>query len=224
MLEDVLLITEKHQSAAEKIVDLALDHEKKKPKKKKMILAISGESGSGKSELAHEVAKLLNKKHDIVAKTLHTDNFYNTLPKKRRAWREKKGIEKVVGYNEYLWDEIKQVIKDFKNGKKSFMPCVDLITEQVDVLGTDFKKVEMLVVDGLYAIKAKKIDLRFYIDLTYLETKSKHTKDIRGKEVMDEGRWATLEQEHKMVTSLKPTADYLITPEFDVVENPEKEK
>ncbi|MCF8366240.1 MAG: zeta toxin family protein [Bacteroidales bacterium] len=224
MLEDVLLITEKHQNAAAKIVDLCLDDDKKQPKKEKMIIAISGESGSGKSELAHEVAKLLNKNHNIVAKTLHTDNFYNTLPKKRRAWREKKGIDKVVGYNEYLWDEIKQVFKAFKKGKKVFMPCVDLITEQVDILGTNFRKVDMLVVDGLYAIKAKQADLRFYINLTYLETKTKHTKDIRGKEVMDEGRWATLEQEHKIVTSLKPTADYLITPDFDVVENPEKEK
>ncbi len=223
MLEDVLLITEKHQNAAAKIVDIVLDEDKVKPKKKKMIIAISGESGSGKSELAHEVAKLLNKKHGIVAKTLHTDNFYNTLPKKRRAWREKKGIEKVVGYKEYLWDEIKLVIKAFKKGKMVFMPCVDLITEQVDVLGTDFRDVDMLVVDGLYAIKEKKVDLRFYINLTYLQTKTKHTKDIRGKEVMDEGRWATLEQEHKMVSSLKPTADYLVTPEFDVVTNPEKD-
>jgi uridine kinase len=130
----------------------------------------------------------------------------------------------VVGYNEYLWDEIKQVIKDFVKGRKSFMPCVDLITEQVDILGTNFKKVDMLVMDGLYAIKTKKADLRFYINLTYQETKSKHVKDIRGKEVMDEGRWATLEQEHKVVSSLKPKADYLITADFDVVENPEKKK
>ena len=219
MLEDVLLINEKHQKAAAQIVELILAK-----KKEKMIVAISGESGSGKSELAHAVAKLLNKKHDIVAKTLHTDNFYNTLPKKRRAWREQEGIENVVGYSEYLWDEIKQVIKEFKKGRKSFMPCVDLITEQVDVLGTNFKKVDMLVMDGLYAIKTKKADLRFYINLTYQETKSKHVKDTRGKEVMDEGRWATLEQEHKVVTSLKPRADYLITADFDVVENPEKKE
>jgi uridine kinase len=216
MLEDVLLITEKHQRAAEKIVALILAN-----KKYKMVVAISGESGSGKSELAHVVAKSM-RKHNIFAKTLHTDNYYNTLPLERRAWREKEGIENVVGYNEYKWDEIHQNIRDFKDGKVSEMPCVDLVTEQVDRLTTDFAAIDMLVVDGLYAIKANDIDLRFYIDLTYLQTKKKHTKDIRGKEVMDEGRWATLAQEHKMATSLKPTADYLITPEFDVVVNPEK--
>lgn len=216
MLGDVLLITEKHQRAAAKMVEMILEN-----KKDRMIIAISGESGSGKTELAHTIAKSM-RKHGIFAKPIHTDNFYNTLPLERRAWREKQGIENVVGYNEYKWDEINQVIRDFKAGKVSQMPCVDLVTEQVDQLITNFAEVDMLVVDGLYAIKTEEIDLRFFIDLTYLQTKKKHTKDIRGKEVMDEGRWATLGQEHKMVRSLLPKADYLITEAFDVVPNPEK--
>jgi uridine kinase len=216
MLGDVLLITEKHQRAAAKMVELILEN-----KKDRMIIAISGESGSGKTELAHTIAKSM-RKHGIFAKPIHTDNFYNTLPLKRRAWREKEGIENVVGYNEYKWDEINQVIQDFKAGKVSQMPCVDLVTEQVDQIITNFAEVDMLVVDGLYAIKTEGIDLRFFIDLTYLQTKTKHTKDIRGKEVMDEGRWATLKQEHKMVRSLLPKAHYLITEAFDVVPNPEK--
>lgn len=218
MLGDVLLITEKHQKAAARMVELILEN-----KKDRMIVAISGESGSGKSELTHTVAKSM-RAHGIFAKPIHTDNFYNTLPLERRAWREKQGIENVVGYNEYKWDEIHKAIDDFKNGRTSEMPCVDLVTEQVDRLITNFGEVDMLIVDGLYAIKADHIDMRFFIDLTYLQTKKKHTKDIRGKEVMDEGRWATLGQEHKMVRELLPLADYLVTEAFDVVPNPEKKK
>ena len=149
---------------------------------------------------------------------MHTDNFYNTHPLERREWRNKQGIENVVGYNEYKWDEINKVIDDFKNNRKSQIPCVDLVTEQVDQLITDFSEVDMLIVDGLYAIKADDIDLRVFIDLTYLETKKKNTKDSRGKEVMDEVRWATLAQEHKMVQSLKSLADLIITKDYDVVE------
>ena len=216
MLGDVLLITEKHQKAAAQIVELII-----KNKKDRMIVAISGESGSGKSELAHTVAKSM-RKYGVFAKPIHTDNFYNTHPLERRTWRENEGIENVVGYNEYKWDEIHQVIDDFKNGRSSEMPCVDLVTEQVDQLTTNFSEVDMLIVDGLYALKTEGIDMRFFIDLTYLQTKKKHTKDIRGKEVMDEGRWATLGQEHKMVRSLLPMADYLITEAFDVVPNPGK--
>ena len=212
MLGDILLIQEKHKKAGEAIIEKIL-----KQKKEKFIVAISGESGSGKTELAHVIAKGL-RKHGIFAKPLHTDNFYNTHPLKRREWRSKQGIENVVGYKEYKWDEINQVIDDFKNDRLSEMPCVDLVNEQVDKLTTDFREVDMLIVDGLYAIKTKGIDLRIFINLTYLETKDKHTKDSRGKEVMDEVRWATLAQEHKMVQLLRPLADLLITKDYKVVE------
>lgn len=212
MLGDILLIQEKHKKAGELIIQKILEK-----KKAKFIVAISGESGSGKTELAHVIAKGL-RKHGIFAKPIHTDNFYNTHPLERREWRSKQGIENVVGYNEYKWDEINQVINDFKHNRISEMPCVDLVTEQVDKLTTNFSEVDMLIVDGLYAIKTQGIDLRIFIDLTYLETKEKHTKDARGKEVMDEVRWATLAQEHKMVSSLKPLADVIINKDYTVLD------
>lgn len=212
MLGDVLLIQDKHKKAGEAIIEHILAN-----KKNKMIIAVSGESGSGKSELTHVIAKGL-RKHGIFAKPLHVDNFYNTDPLKRRQIRVEKGIENAVGPQEYLWDEISQVLDDFRHGRKSEMPCVDLVTEQIDRLITDFSTVDMLIVDGLYALKTEGIDLGVYIDLTYLETKEKHTKDARGKEVMDEVRWATLGQEHKMVSALKPRADLIVTKDFEVVE------
>jgi len=211
MLGDILLIQEKHKKAGALIIEHILKH-----KTSRMIVAISGESGSGKSELTHVIAKGL-RAHGIFAKPFHTDNYYNTDPLLRRAWRSEKGIENVVGYGEYLWDEIHATIEDFKQGKKSEMPCVDLVTEQVDRLITDFSTVDMLIVDGLYAIKLDEPDLRIFIDLTYLETKEKHSKDSRGKEVMDEVRWATLEQEHKMAQALKPRADIVINKDYQVV-------
>lgn len=212
MLGDILLIQDKHKTAGEAILQRIL-----REKKDKYIVAISGESGSGKTEIAHVIAKGL-RKHGIFAKPVHTDNFYTTHPLERREWRSKNGIENVVGYDEYRWDEIMQVVDDFKHNRVSEMPCVDLVTEQVDRLSTDFSQVDMLIVDGLYAIKTEGIDLRVFIDLTYLETKDKHTKDARGKEVMDEVRWATLGQEHKMVQALKPLANLIINKDYQVEE------
>lgn len=212
MLGDILLITDKHRAAAKKIADHIL-----KNKKPRMIVAISGESGSGKTELAHATAKLM-RKEGIFAKLLHTDNYYKTHPLERREWRTKHGIENVVGYDEYQWDAIYKNLSDFRHGRKSEMPCVDLVTEQVDKLTTNFSEVDMLIVDGLYAIKTESADLRIFIELTYLETKEKHTKDARGKEVMDEARWATLGQEHKMVQALRPRADLVVTKDYEVIE------
>ena len=56
MLGDVLLITEKHRNAAK-----IIEHEILKIDKEKVIVCISGESGSGKSELAHCIGKDLVK-------------------------------------------------------------------------------------------------------------------------------------------------------------------
>jgi len=212
MLNDILLITEKHKAAADAILNYVLAQ-----RKDKMVIAISGESGSGKSELTYLLAKLL-RREKIFAKPLHTDNYYMTDPLKRKEWRISRGIENVVGYGEYDWAMIHKNIDDFKHSRRSEMPCVDLVTEQVDQLITDFKTVDMLIVDGLYAIKAEGVDQKVFIELTYLETKEKHTKDSRGKEVMDEARWDILGQEHKMVQALKPLADLLINTDYQVVE------
>lgn len=208
MLSDVLLITDKHQKAGEIIIDYIL-----KNKKTKMMIAVSGESGSGKSELCHVIAKGL-RKYGIFAKPLHTDNYYRILPLERTEWRKSNGIEKVVGPTEYDWETLNKNIKEFKEGKISTGPCVDLVTEQVDQLTTNYKDVDMLIVDGLYACKVDGIDVRIFIELTYHETKKAQTD--RGKEPQNEYRWSVLEKEHQEVQKLKPLADILIGMDYQV--------
>ena len=209
MLEDVLLIAQKHRDAAD-----ILTNEILRQKKDKLIVAISGESGSGKSELTHVIAKNL-RKHGIFAKPIHIDNFYNTLPLERAQWRESNGVENVVGLGEYQWDKINSVVDDFKNDRKSSMPCVDLVTEQVDELTTDFNGIDMLIIDGLYAINTDGVDIRILIELTYHETKK--AQSDRGKEPDNPLRWAVLEQEHKTVESIKNKATIRVNKDFKVV-------
>lgn len=209
MLGDVLLIEDKHRNAGEAIIHRILEKNKDK-----FMAGISGESGSGKTELAHVIAKGL-RKYGIFAKPLHIDNYYRILPLERTEWRKKNGIENVVGYGEYDWETLYKNIEAFKHNEKATMPCVDLVTEQVDQLTTDFKGVDMLIIDGLYAIKTDGLDLRIFIELTYHETKKAQV--VRGKEPQNEYRMAVLEQEHRMVQALKPMADILISKEYEVL-------
>lgn len=209
MLGDVLLIQEKHHRAGAAIIEEILTK-----KKDKFIVAISGESGSGKTELAHVIARGL-RAHGIFAKPMHIDNYYKVLPLERKQWRIDNVIEKCVGYDEYDWGTINRNIDEFKNNAEAAMPCVDLVTEQVDTLLTDFGEVDMLIIDGLYATKTEQADLRIFIELTYHETKKAQTD--RGKEPQNEYRWAVLEQEHKMVQALKESADLLVTKDYLVL-------
>ncbi len=211
MLGDVLLITEKHHKAAKVIFERVL-----KEKKDKYIVAISGESGSGKTELAHVLAKLL-KQEGIRAKHMHSDDYYKILPAERTAWRKTHGVEN-IGLTEYDWETIYKNMQEFKAGKEAVMPCIDIVTDQVDTLITNFKDVHMLIFDGLYAIETEGVDLRVFIELTYHETKKAQV--VRGKEPQTEFRMQVLQREHEVVQSLKPLADLLVNMEYNVVEAP----
>ncbi|MDY0042259.1 MAG: zeta toxin family protein [Desulforhabdus sp.] len=206
---DVLLIDDKHRRAGEAIIQEIL-----KSSQEKYVVAISGESGSGKSELAHVIARGL-RNSGVVSKAISADNFYRVHPLERTEFRKKYGVETVVGPDEYDWGAIYQMLEDFRSGIVSNIPCVDLVTDHVDRLTTDFGPIQVLVVDGIYAIKTEGIDLRVFIDLTYHETKKAQV--VRGKEPQNEFRMQVLEQEHRMVHALKPLADLVISREYEPV-------
>ncbi len=213
MLGDVLLINDLHKEAAKAIHKTLLKELSAKRKGYRFIVAISGESGAGKSELSHSLALLL-KKEGMRVKILHTDNYYKVPPNLRTQWRREKGIQK-VGTNEYDWKLLNRNIREFKEGREALMPCVDVVSKQTDKLITDFSDIDILVVDGLYAIKIKNIDLRIYIDLTYHDTKK--NRGHRGKENNDPFRFEVLEMEHQHMLALKPKADLIVNKEYQVV-------
>lgn len=213
MLGDIILIKEMHKEAAAAIRKYVKKDIKKKNGRYRYVVGISGESGSGKSELSHSLGKLL-KDDNIRVKVIHTDNYYKVQPLLREEWRRNKGFDK-IGLDEYDWVKIRKTIRDYKEEQECVLPCIDLIPEQVDKLFTDFSKIDLLIIDGLYAIDAPDIDMRVFIDLTYQETKINQI--IRMKEKMNDFRLKILEREHQAVQSLKPKADLIVNKSYEVV-------
>lgn len=204
---DVLLIDDRHRRAAAGLLErIAADP------RERLVVAVGGESGSGKSEVAHELARGL-KRAGRPAKVLHLDDYYAVPPAERTAWRREHGIE-AVGAGEIDWPLLAEHVEAFRSGGAATLPSVDLYTDQVDRLSTDFDAVRVLIVEGLYALETP-ADLRVLIDLTYRDTGRAERE--RGKEVQDDLRPRVLEREHRAVQALRPRADLLITPDFDLV-------
>ena len=201
MKEDVLFINQHHESTAQTIFDKVIEE-----RQKKYIIAVSGESESGKSEISHVLGRLLRKK-GIRAKILNMDSFYKVPPLERKNWRQKHGVEH-IGFNEYDWKVIDKVIRDFKAGKKSTMPYADVISNQIDELTTDFSDIELLIINGLYSIKVKNANLKIFIEISYKDTADlQKRKDI---EEMDDWRMKVLEREHEVIESIKDEANYFV--------------
>ena len=204
MLNDVVTIEKKHTDAASTVFDRVM-----RDREPKFIVTISGEVNTGKSEIAHELGRELLAA-GISVKLLHMDNYYLIPPLERLKWRKKNGLGK-IGYDEYDWDTINQNIDEFKTDKKSVMPIVDLFTQKVDKLHTDFKGIEVLIIEGLYSIRINQSNLRVFIELTYEDTWEEQI--LAQKEVLDDFRIEVLKHEHKAVQSLKSLADFYI--DFD---------
>jgi len=206
MLNDRITVNKKHIDAANVVVDDILPEIGQK-----YIMAIGGEVGSGKSTLAYTIAMRL-RKEGVKSKIIDLDDFYKVPPHERKQWRRDHGIES-VGPDEYDWDSINTLIGDFRQGRKSTMPCVDLITSEVDQLRTSFKGIRVLIINGLYATKLNQADFRVFIELTYAETKEAQL--FGQKEEMTDFRKQILEREHKMVQALKPGCDMFF--DFDAI-------
>ncbi len=205
MLNDLITITPRHENAARMISEKIKELRTSKPNNK-MIITISGEVGTGKSTVSIVLARLL-KKQSIRAKIIDLDDYYKIPPLERRKWRMEHGITS-IGYDEYDWEKVARNIEDFKKGKTSEMPCVDLITGYVDKLTTSFEGIDMLIINGLYSLKIENADLKVFIEQTYDETRD--AQRYSQKEDIDAYRLKVLQREHEVVQSLKENAEFYI--------------
>ncbi|MBU0678951.1 MAG: uridine kinase, partial [Verrucomicrobia bacterium] len=149
-----------------------------------------------------------------LTKIMHIDNYYKIRPQDREAWRKENGPES-VGLGEIDWELAAEHMEAFKKGEKAVLPCIDLLTDQIDQLHTDFSDISVVIVDGLYPLQID-ADIKIMIDLTYHDTKK--AQILRGKEPQNEYRLSVLEREHVVVQSLRQMTDWFVTPDFDVVD------
>ena len=181
---------------------------------RKMVISISGESGSGKSTIACQLSKRLMKdfmggRKGINVKHLYIDNFYiENYRMDRPSEREERIIARKyegIGPDEYDWHMINNVLHCFANGYVCRMPCVDVLNQQIDHLETNFSDVNILVLDGIYAIDERlQSDFRFLINGAYYQIKS--WENIRQKYIDHFDSIKELQEYALKVTSIANSA------------------
>jgi uridine kinase len=208
-LGDILVIKDHHKKAAQEITDLVL----KNYNGEKVSLAIGAESGAGKSEIAHSVAKsLFQSEKNLKSFIIHTDDFFALPHKERNELRKETNLES-IGPSEIDFNELNYVLRNFESGGEILIPILEFITSSAYKLLVDFKNIQVLICEGLYAPMLN-VTYKIFMDLTYHDTKNFRAE--RGKEVVNEFRLKVLEKEHQAVKQLREEAEYLITKDYSL--------
>ncbi len=213
MLGDKIVVKQHHRQAAEDIYQIL--HKEIEKRKDRVSITVAGESGSGKSEIATEIGRLLKEKDDLKCALFHQDDYFIRPPGTNTEYR-KKGLDN-VGMHEVRLDLMDEHLKIAKNPPADSdrvleKPLIDydadkILSEKIDLSGLD-----VIICEGTYTTSLKNADYRVFIDRTYRETK-KHRQE-RARDKLDSYADKILEKEHKIISAHKKDAYIIVSGEY----------
>lgn len=178
----------------------------------KYVISIAGESGSGKSVLAHALAQKL-KERGIPTAIIQQDDYFRYPPITNDRLRRQNFNH--VGTQEVNLTLLDDHLKRFKEGAAVIeKPLViyqedKIVTEKLDSGGT-----QVLIVEGTYVSLLNQVDTRIFIDRDYHQTYADRMR--RFRDARDAFIEKVLEKEHRIIAAHKKLADIIITPEFQI--------
>lgn len=178
--------------------------------KKKAVIGICGESGSGKSVTA-KCLKLTLEKSGIFSLILHMDCYFK-LPPKNNHEKRKEDIA-WVGVGEVKMDLWQSHINAFKsNAENLTLPVVDYEKNLFFDYQQNLEQVSVLIVEGGYAFYLEELDYKIFLEKNYKDTLE--ARRSRTREVYDPFVEQVLAIEHNLVSSCQHKADMSITKDY----------
>jgi uridine kinase len=208
MRGDKLVIEPHHTARAEEIARLLADR-----LTKGLVLTVAGESGSGKSELASEIAKALcGLGHP--SGVLQQDDYFVFPPKTNHEMR-RRNIEQVGPYEVKL-DFMDSNLRSFKRGESPiYKPLVDYDADRIETEEMDTSGLEVMIAEGTYTSLLQFADVRVFIDRDYEQTMADRKR--RGRDRLEPFVEDVLHREHAIISQHKARADFIIPDRFDEV-------
>lgn len=214
MKGDKIVIGEDFRSAAHEICSLLLGSIRNK--KGRYVLAIAGESGSGKSVTGQAIEEELQN-HGIRSVVLGQDDYFR-LPPKTNDTRRRSDPNWLGPHAEVCLDVLDRNLKECIDGKTSIKkPLVDYNENTIGEETIDLADVKVVIAEGTYTSLLKNVDTRIFITRNWLETMDARRSRNRGNEFDDPFIEGVLAIEHKIIAGHKNLADLLITQDFKVV-------
>lgn len=204
MIGDKLIYKPEHYKKCQYIIPKIME----KYFHNRLVIAIGGESGTGKTEIASLLQEALWEQHKIRVKTIHVDDYYKTLWLDRNKVRRQKGLNS-VGKKEIDWKKLNKIIETFKSKQKYlYVQRIHRYTNSIEETKSDNRCIDILIVEGLYANYLENKDMGIYLEGSIKDTE-KFRKE-RAKEKQTRFRYRVLRKEKQEVQKTKKLADIRI--------------
>jgi uridine kinase len=216
VIGDKLIIEQHHTERAAEVCAFLTDRIRSESK---LAIAVAGESGAGKSELAHEIQRLLVER-GIKTGVLQQDDYFVFPPRTNHEMR-RRNLEQVGPYEVKL-DFLDSNLRSFKRCESPvYKPLVVYEENRITAEELDVADLAVMVAEGTYTTLLRFADFRVFIDRDYrqtLEARKRRARDRFEPFVVD-----VLEREHQIISTHKGMADLVIRSDFSGIEIGEAE-
>lgn len=178
----------------------------------RVVIAIAGESGSGKSISATALAAVLLAR-GVHAVVLHQDDYFIRPPRANHAHRI--ADLSSVGPHEVRLELLASHIADFRAGRDiPDAPRADHHTDGFVTRRLDLATASVLVVEGTYVLTLDDSDVRIFLEATHEETAER--RRLRNRDVDAPIIDRILAIEHAIIALQTHRADIVIDRHFGI--------
>lgn len=124
----------------------------------KGIIAISGQSCSGKTTLANTLVKMFSEHNPCI---IHQDDYFKDI---KDVLRNKNGYKDMENMQAFCVNEFKQDIVSLVNGQNIYVPNYDILSNTRLDKSKKLIHSELIIVEGLHAVLlVKDLNLRIFV-------------------------------------------------------------
>jgi len=223
---DPPMITPVHEKAAKALEPLIVSEARAAGlKHKRVVVALGGESGAGKTEIA-EYLRYLLRRQKLQAATISGDAFFKLSPSENhqarlRAFADHR-LETYLGPQEVRLETLNRILGHAidRDIEEVIVPsdCRTLGSRRYENVPVDLSHVDVVIVDLTYSPLLTNATMRVFLESDY----HRRIKELKARNLArdpdQDFRFIlkVLEIEHEIITKMKVKADFIISKKYDV--------
>lgn len=185
---------------------------------RRLVIGVAGESGSGKSTVAAQLADALNARH-IPTAFINQDNYFIRPPRTNHEFRVQDLSS--VGPHEVQLALIGEHIAAFRAGGTVTAPAVNYPENRFDTTTRDFGGLQVLIVEGTYVLLLDDLDVRVFLEATHADTHERRM--ARNRDIWEPIIDTILDIEHRLIAPHAERAHWVIDRAFHLRRGPAHE-